>query len=1282
MPTLDKETAREMFLAVHEARLELAPSCSCRVCKSKPGKKKHVDEPGIIAGQKAIAAVFAEWRKRVLTALENNPPVKKNERRTNASQASAGHGTTGVVQKAYGGSAQSATGNNRGSASTSAGVGDTTVGVRRQKRDNSSPDVSKTDERLEADFRAFSAKTEALLKSWDEAAHPRNPKGTPGGGEFRNQTDSPAFKNWFGDSKITVDGQAGSEPLVVYHGTNADNIQAFDTAKIGSRYGYDKQGFYFTDDKIEARYYSFPKGSDRAERMSPGGKARADARIVSAYIKIENPLTKGVISSHPEFSRQLYHSAIDFYDTNRHLIEKLSTGHDGVVINNIEGQSLYVVFSPTQIKSAIGNRGTFDPQDADITKAGDGISKAVESLETNHPRLSAARKVWNWLRKAIGDDEELDPDDLDIEGMAEDGAFDPDMDEFDVEAILNEAFPNAGAEAIAELAAAMRVAQMEGCDTGIGLAGAQLGLDPEDIAAAVKEPLERAMEEYALKFSESTWARIDGSIKDQLVDGLVDGQAPKEMAETIGDYFTELEPFESLRIARTEFARGQVRAAVSSFDSEGIKLCQVLATPDCCSCCSGYADRIWPIEMMFEVFPFHPSCRCSILPVYELEEGQEVETEPPTNVFDDPDLRKDPWPTIEQERAAKENADAMADVGGVGKALADGEASSVAKYAPDQPRDSKGEFTTSMGEKVKPLKAVAFQHNGVTYAGKPGENHGILQDRLKREGVTGVDWPAVEEDYWKSQGFVDQEGNYLNREDAEKKLRMDAESGEMRRFGALLEKSVDGWAFIQKYNRNHGEHGRFVSGAGLEPAAQVKHDLTNTPEFKQWFGNSKLRNPDGAPMKLYHQTSGANVAGIDSEGFDLKGHVAARGTDEGMPDGIFLKTEPNDIFSSRLTGVIDGTSQMPLYVRMENPLYCDTRYDVNVWAGKDEEYGRLATEAQQYDKQMSAEFDHNLKTMWSVEGLERGQYAEVRQKSSDFIAKWRAGNLERASAARARLTKLIADDGYDGLVVQQDVGGYGRTVKTYVALNPNQVKSIWNEGTWSRTDNRIGKAFNPKEADITKSNPNRDDHGRYASGGGVTSTEEFKKWFGESKAVDGNGKALTLYHGTPTPEFSQVRPTFYAAKSPEYASVFAGTEADERWHPAVYPVYLKVENPLDFREFGLRQISKEDMGKFLTDHGVKVDYDIRQVINAAAYDGTAKAWQYIRQLTDIASGIFKHAGYDGIIQNESVGDTKTEAWVAFEPWQVKSATGNNGKFDSNDIDITKSDADLIAEFVK
>ena len=41
-------------------------------------------------------------------------------------------------------------------------------------------------------------------------------------------------------------------------------------------------------------------------------------------------------------------------------------GHDGIVIKGRGFNNEYVAFNPEQIKSAIGNRGTFDPHDPRI----------------------------------------------------------------------------------------------------------------------------------------------------------------------------------------------------------------------------------------------------------------------------------------------------------------------------------------------------------------------------------------------------------------------------------------------------------------------------------------------------------------------------------------------------------------------------------------------------------------------------------------------------------------------------------------------------------------------------------------------------------------------------------------------------------------------------------------------------------------------------------------------------------------------------------------------------
>jgi hypothetical protein len=169
------------------------------------------------------------------------------------------------------------------------------------------------------------------------------------------QTETAAFKRWFGDSKVVDDE---GKPLVVYHGTKAD-IAEFDPGRFGT--GTDSggwgRGFYFSGDPEYAGAYA----------------GRADgSNIVPAYVSLKNPFVvdarerTAVIRSMglevprgdptPAWSQQLADAL-----TQR--------GHDGVLVT-LDGKPAEIVaFRPEQIKSAVGNDGNFDPADSDISRS-------------------------------------------------------------------------------------------------------------------------------------------------------------------------------------------------------------------------------------------------------------------------------------------------------------------------------------------------------------------------------------------------------------------------------------------------------------------------------------------------------------------------------------------------------------------------------------------------------------------------------------------------------------------------------------------------------------------------------------------------------------------------------------------------------------------------------------------------------------------------------------------------------------------------------------------------
>jgi len=150
------------------------------------------------------------------------------------------------------------------------------------------------------------------------------------------QTDTAAFKKWFGDSKVV---DAEGKPLVVYHGR--ENVEGLDTFDVSERQGYKRMqvGAYFSADKAYAA--SYPRGDGNP--------------TVAAYLSIQNPY---IANSYAEIT-QVDQARKD---------ELQALGHDGVIFNDEVDGAFHeiLVFEPTQIKSAIGNNGNFDGTNPNI----------------------------------------------------------------------------------------------------------------------------------------------------------------------------------------------------------------------------------------------------------------------------------------------------------------------------------------------------------------------------------------------------------------------------------------------------------------------------------------------------------------------------------------------------------------------------------------------------------------------------------------------------------------------------------------------------------------------------------------------------------------------------------------------------------------------------------------------------------------------------------------------------------------------------------------------------
>lgn len=191
---------------------------------------------------------------------------------------------------------------------------------------------------------------------------------------------SNAFKRWFAGSKVV---DAEGKPLVVYHGTNADFTEFSDAkAKTGQGFNSQVDGFWFSaDERIAERF---------------------GARVVPVYLAIKNPFRMKAAS----YMQRFMYDGEDAAKFKERLVKR---GYDGIIItahpeyksgrgpSGTEewGFDNFIAFRPEQIKSATGNRGTFDSANPDIRfshKTDIAAHAAATSPLNDHPEPTEAQK--------------------------------------------------------------------------------------------------------------------------------------------------------------------------------------------------------------------------------------------------------------------------------------------------------------------------------------------------------------------------------------------------------------------------------------------------------------------------------------------------------------------------------------------------------------------------------------------------------------------------------------------------------------------------------------------------------------------------------------------------------------------------------------------------------------------------------------------------------------------------------------------------------------------------
>jgi hypothetical protein len=190
---------------------------------------------------------------------------------------------------------------------------------------------------------------------------------------IRNQIDTVPFKNWFGDSKVVG---ADGKPLVVYHGTIVRGTKSGE--QMGDIKVFDRMfSAKFRAPSIDTvgSWFSTNPGEGGAQMYS--GTAEGSA-IYPVYLSIKNPQVTTfqllqrrarLLQNGKDDGRRLGQAEVDAY---RKWLKEM--GKDGIKIEGsgndnsteFDNQVAWIVLEPTQVKSATGNNGDFNPGNPDV----------------------------------------------------------------------------------------------------------------------------------------------------------------------------------------------------------------------------------------------------------------------------------------------------------------------------------------------------------------------------------------------------------------------------------------------------------------------------------------------------------------------------------------------------------------------------------------------------------------------------------------------------------------------------------------------------------------------------------------------------------------------------------------------------------------------------------------------------------------------------------------------------------------------------------------------------
>jgi hypothetical protein len=187
-----------------------------------------------------------------------------------------------------------------------------------------------------------------------------------------------------------------------------------------------------------------------------------------------------------------------------------------------------------------------------------------------------------------------------------------------------------------------------------------------------------------------------------------------------------------------------------------------------------------------------------------------------------------------------------------------------------------------------------------------------------------------------------------------------------------------------------------------------------TPAFKSWFKNSKVIDKNGEPLVVYHGTTHP----FDIRSFMVFNDIGHHfGTADSADDRLRAKSIEQDPDNEYL----ETSKVYPVYLSIQNPLYIPD--DLGTWEPED-----------------VLRPDRNQKYVSHGVNFTDDEYNSVAMKLN---------KKERT----IELLRILKKHGYDGVKYKNVIEDPGSI--SWIAFEPQQIKSIYNKGTWSPSKTNI-----------------------------------------------------------------------------------------------------------------------------------------------------------------------------------------------------------------------------------